>query len=265
MKHHPRLASSRLASALILVSALGSAPAPARSADAGQGSDAAIAAAIADTGRPEADKARDAARLPAATLAFAGVRPGDSVGELLPGAGYYTRLLSKLVGPNGHVYALAPPRPADAPPDMPDFAARVQAIAADPNYQNVTVIIQPLTNIVFPRPLDVVWTSQNYHDFHNVHGVDLLTLNRQVFAALKPHGVYLILDHAAAAGTGDRDTATLHRIDPATVKREVAAVGFVADGSSDILHRSEDSHTAAVFDPQVRGKTDQFLLRFKKP
>jgi predicted methyltransferase len=250
--------------ALMIVAALGLARVPAGAADAATGSDAAIAAAVADAGRPEADRARDAARLPAATLAFAGVKSGDSVGELLPGGGYYTRLLSKLVGPNGHVYALAPPRPADAPPDQPDFAARVRAIAADPNYKNVTVIIEPLTNIAFPRPLDLVWTSQNYHDFHNVQGLDLVALNRQVFAALKPHGVYLILDHAAAAGTADRDTATLHRIDPATVKREVTAAGFVEDGSSDILHRSED-HTAAVFDASIRGKTDQFLLRFQKP
>jgi predicted methyltransferase len=265
MNFDARFVSALLLVALMSVSALGSAQISARAADPGAGSDAAIAAAIVDTGRPEADRARDAARLPAATLAFAGVKPGDSVGELLPGGGYYTRLLARLVGPNGHVYALAPPRPTDAPPDMPDFAARVRAIAADPKYKNVTVISQPLTDIEFPRPLDLVWTSQNYHDFHNVKGVDLVTLNRQVFAALKPHGVYLIVDHAAAAGTADRDTSTLHRIDPATVRREVTAAGFVEDGSSDILHRSEDPHTASVFDASIRGKTDQFLLRFKKP
>ncbi len=226
---------------------------------------AAIAAAVADANRPDADKQRDANRKPAETLAFAGVKPGDSVGELLPGGGYFTRLLSKVVGSNGHVYALAPPRPADAPADRPEPAARVKAIAADPAYSNVQVVVTPLTKLAFPAPLDLVWTTQNYHDLHNVPGVDLRVLDKQVFDALKPGGVFLVLDHAAAPGSADRDTSTLHRIDPETVKKEVLAAGFVLEGSSDLLHRSDDPHTAPVFDPLIRGKTDQFILKFRKP
>jgi predicted methyltransferase len=226
---------------------------------------AAIAAALADANRPDADKQRDAMRKPAETLAFAGVKPGDSVGELLPGGGYYTRILSKVVGSNGHVYALSPPRAADAPPERPEPAARTKAIAADPAYSNVQVVVAPLTAIAFPSPLDLVWTSQNYHDLHNAAAVDLVAFDRQVFDALKPGGVFLVLDHAAAPGSGARDTSTLHRIDPETVKKEALAAGFVLDGSSDLLHNGDDAHTMKVFDPLIRGNTDQFLLRFRKP
>jgi len=224
-----------------------------------------IAAAVADAGRPDSDKQRDADRKPAETLAFAGVKPGDAVGELLPGGGYFTRILSKAVGSGGKVYALSGPRAADAPADKPEPAARVKAIAADPAYSNVQVVVTPLAKIAFPAPLDLVWTSQNYHDFHNVPGLDVTVLDKQVFDALKPGGIYIVLDHAAAPGSADRDTNTLHRIDPETVKKEVLAAGFVFDGSSDLLHRSDDPHTAKVFDPLIRGKTDQFILKFRKP
>jgi predicted methyltransferase len=254
-----RLAS--LASAALLGLAAGiavAAPAPVVPA-------ASISAAVADPGRPEADKARDANRKPAETVAFAGVKPGDLVGELFPGGGYFTRILSKVAGPSGAIYAYAPPNPPDAPPGARDFAAAAQSIAADPAYANVHVVQTAPTNIAFPVPLDVVWTSQNYHDFHNVPGVDVGTFDRQIFAALKPGGIFFVLDHAAEPGSADRDTKTLHRIDPDAVKREVLAAGFVFVGASDLLHRSDDPHTASVFDPLIRGKTDQFILKFRKP
>ncbi len=111
-----------------------------------------IAAAVADSNRPEADKLRDANRKPVQTLEFLGVKPGEQIAELLPGGGYFTRIFSKAVGPSGHVYALVPERPANAPADMPDLAAKVKAIAADPNYPNVTVVIQPLSKLLTPVP-----------------------------------------------------------------------------------------------------------------
>jgi predicted methyltransferase len=225
----------------------------------------AITTAVADPARPDADRQRDLNRKPAETLAFSGVVPGEQVGELLPGGGYFTRLLSKTVGAAGHVYALAPPRAADAPATMPDFAARAKLIAADPGYANVSVLVEPLSAIQFPVPLDLVWTSQNYHDFHNLPGLDVGKLDKQVFAALKSGGIYLVIDHAAAPGSADRDTATLHRIDPETVKREVMAAGFRFVASSEMLRTPQDPHTAAVFDPLIRGKTDQFILEFVKP
>jgi predicted methyltransferase len=224
-----------------------------------------ITAAIADSNRPDADRQRDANRKPAETLAFAGVKPGDQIAELLPGGGYFTRIFSKAVGSKGHVYALVPAPVADAPADVPDFAARVKAIAADPNYANVSVVVEPFSELKAPAPVDLVWTSQNYHDLHNFPGLDVTVFNQMVFGALKPGGIYLILDHAAEPGSGARDTSTLHRIDAEIVKKEVLAAGFVFVGSSDILRQPGDTHAVKVFDPSVRGKTDQFMLKFRKP
>lgn len=224
-----------------------------------------IAAAIADPNRPATDTERDANRKPAETLEFAGLRPGDRVAELLPGGGYFTRLFSKAVGATGHVYALVPAPAPDAPADTPDFAARVKTLAADPNYSNVTVITEQFSQLKTPEPVDLVWTSQNYHDLHNFRGLDVGVFNQLVFEALKPGGIYLILDHTAPAGSGTSDTATLHRIDPETVKKEVLAAGFVFVGSSNLLHRPSDPLTAKVFDPSIRGRTDQFILKFRKP
>jgi predicted methyltransferase len=224
-----------------------------------------IAAAVADSNRPDADKARDENRKPAETLAFTGVKPGSQVAELLPGGGYFTRIFSKAVGSSGHVYAVVPAPLADAPADVPDFAARVKAIAADANYANVSVVVEPFSQLKVPTPVDLVWTSQNYHDLHNFPGLDVGVFNKMVFDDLKSGGIYLVLDHTAEEGSGGRDTKTLHRIDPETVKKEVLAAGFVFVGSSDLLRRSSDTHTVKVFDPAVRGKTDQFILKFRKP
>jgi len=224
-----------------------------------------IAAAVADSSRPEADKTRDANRKPAETLAFTGVKPGAQVAELLPGGGYFTRLFSKAVGKGGHVYALVPAPLPDAPADVPDFAARVKAIAADPNYANVSVVVEPFSQLGVPAPVDLVWSSQNYHDLHNFPGLDVGIFNKMVFDDLKPGGIYLILDHTAEEGSGGRDTQTLHRIDPEAVKKEVLAAGFVFVGSSNLLRQPSDNRSLKVFDPSVRGKTDQFILKFRRP
>lgn len=224
-----------------------------------------IAAAVADSNRPDADQTRDANRKPAETLAFTGVKSGAQIAELLPSAGYFTRLFSKAVGSSGHVYAIVPAPLPDAPADVPDSAARVKAIAADPNYANVSVVVEPFSQLRVPAPVDLVWTSQNYHDLHNFPGLDLGVFNKMVFDDLKPGGIYLVLDHRAEAGSGGRDTKTLHRIDPETVKKEVLAAGFVFVGSSDLLRQPSDNHSLKIFDPAVRGKTDQFILKFRKP
>lgn len=219
-----------------------------------------IIAAVADKGRPAADIEADHNRKPAETLAFSGVKPGDWVLELVPGNGFYTRLLSAAVGPHGEVsiYTLfSLPKPGTPPPP-------VVAIAADPHYGNVKVTLQPLIEVRPTNSFDLVWTTQNYHDFHNVP--DLVTkLNKAVFEALKPGGIYFILDHAAEAGSGSRDTNTLHRIDEETVKQEVKAAGFEVIGESSVLRNKNDPRSGKVFEPPIQGHTDQFLLKFRKP
>jgi predicted methyltransferase len=224
-----------------------------------------ITAAVADKSRPEADTQRDADRKPAESVAFADVKPGSQVVELIPGGGYFTRILSKAVGPKGVVYAFSPAPRADAPPGGPDRAAAVKAIAADPAYANVKVLVQPLKGMQLPDKVDLVWTSQNYHDMHNAPDFDMLTFNKAIFDALKPGGVYLVIDHAAAADAPADVTSTLHRINPDVVKREVEAAGFKLEAQSDVLKNPDDPHTAGVRDAGVRGKTDQFVFRFRKP
>jgi predicted methyltransferase len=224
-----------------------------------------IKAAVADSARPDADKERDENRKPGETLAFADVKAGEQIGELIPGGGYFTRLFSKAVGPKGHVFALVPPRPANAPADAPDRNAPIKALAGDANYSNVSVVELVKGAVSTSAPLDLVFTAQNYHDLHNVPTLDVAAFNKSVFDALKPGGLYVIVDHSAEAGSGGRDTSTLHRIDADTVKQEVTAAGFELVGSSEILKNPADARTAKVFDPSVRGKTDQFILKFRKP
>jgi predicted methyltransferase len=140
-------------------------------------------------------------------------------------------------------------------------------VAASPDYHNITVLRQSVEAFAPPEPLDLVWTSMNYHDMHDSFfgPADLAKVNKAIFDALKPGGIYVVMDHAAAPGSGLRDTETLHRIDPAAVKKEVTAAGFVLEAESDVLHNPADKHTAKVFDPAIRGKTDKFLFRFRKP
>jgi predicted methyltransferase len=223
-----------------------------------------ISAAISDPGRPEADRKQDANRKPLEVLEFAGVKPGDRVADFIPGGGYVTRLFSKIVGKSGHVYAVVPEELFSM---RENADAAVKAIAADKEYSNVTVLKEPAERFSAPEKLDMVWTSMNYHDLHDkfLGPVNLAVLNKKIFNALKPGGIYLVLDHAAASGSGLRDTETLHRIDPVAVKNEVLAAGFVLDGESDVLHNPQDDHTAKIFDPAIRGKTDKFIFKFRKP
>jgi predicted methyltransferase len=214
-----------------------------------------VSAAIGDAKRPAADKEADAYRAPAASVAFAMVKPGDKVLELLGIGGYYTRILSKVVGTKGHVYTTIP----TAMKDNEKFAGPEKTIAADPDYSNVSVLFQDNGAPAAPMPVDVVWTSDNYHDLHNSVS-DMDGFNKAVFAALKPGGIFFVIDHAGAPGTGVTQTKTLHRIEPQAVKDEVAKAGFVFDGQSDALHRPNDDFTAhSTF------KDEQFIFRFHKP
>ncbi len=219
---------------------------------------------LADASRPAADKAADADRKPAEMLAFAGIKAGSKVADLIPGGGYFTRIFSRAVGANGKVYAVV----SDELLKVRATAADpIKAIAADAGYSNVVVVNGALSGFTAAEPLDVVWTSRNYHDFHNkMFGpLDMAAYNKAVFAALKPGGTYIVLDHTAAAGSGFDATESLHRVDPEAVKKEVLAAGFKFDSESNALKSTADDHTGKIFDSGMRGHTDQFVLKFKKP
>ena len=212
-----------------------------------------IAAAVADDRRPEADTARDALRKPAEIVDFAGVEPGDKVAEIAPGGGYYTRVLAASVGPEGKVYAL-----------MPAFFANrsggldgINALAAE--YGNVEVVVIDYAETKLPEAVDLVWTTENYHDLANG---DIAAVNSWAFNALKSGGIYFVEDHSAP-GTGTSATRTLHRIDPAAVKEQVQAAGFALEAESDLLHNPNDPHDANP--REVQPTSDKFALRFRKP
>ncbi|MEO7689267.1 MAG: methyltransferase [Sphingomonas sp.] len=222
-----------------------------------------IAAAAADPAR-KAQAANDATRHGPEILAFAGVRPGAKVVDLIPGGGYWTQLLAKAVGPNGHVYGIWPAEYAKVDEDEP---GAYRKLIGSPAYANVSVLDQPATALTAPEKVDLIFTAQNYHDYFDkfMGPVDPSTLNKAAFAALKPGGIYLVIDHVADPGSGHRDTDTLHRIDPAAVKAEVTAAGFKFVGASPLLANPADDHSKKVFDPAIRGKTDQFIYKFRKP
>lgn len=249
---------------LMLGALIFSSTAPAHpSGKAGANVPAYITTAINDPAR-KADKTDDQRRQMAAVMTFTEVKPGQNVLELVPGQGYWTRVFSQIVGPKGHVYTVWPN-------EMGKYDTKSLAdwktLAATPHYSNVTVLEQPAAQLSTPAPVDLVFTCQNYHDYHDpfMGPVDMSAFNKKVFDALKPGGLYVVIDHVAPAGSGIDDTNTLHRIDPAVVKREVEAAGFVFDGESDVLRNPVDPHTNAVFDKSIRGHTDQFIYRFRKP
>ena len=221
-----------------------------------------IAAALADSGRPAEETARDAARKPGELLEWAGVKSGEKVADLVMGAGYFTRILSVAVGPNGHVYAY---QPTEFIQYQASYGENQKKVAAA--YQNITPLTSPLGALDLPDGLDLVLTVQNYHDLHlKPFPTDTAAkVNAEVFKSLKPGGTYVIVDHVAVTGSGLAAADSVHRIDPAIVKQEVEAAGFKLDGESQILRTSADPHTANVFDPAIRGKTDQFVMRFRKP
>lgn len=214
----------------------------------------ALKAAVADPTRPEADRVRDADRKPAELIAFAGVKEGSKVVELAPGGGYFTRILTGAVGAKGHVYAIT----GRAPPALTEFAAA---------HPTLSIVASPPGEITVNELADVVWTTLNYHDFKNnkVGESDMAVLmNAAAFKALKPGGIYLVVDHQAAKGAGATVTSTLHRIEDAAVKKEVEAAGFKLDAESQLLRHPADDVTKQVRETG-RGKSDQFVLRFRKP
>ncbi|MFA5963583.1 MAG: methyltransferase [Sphingomonas sp.] len=222
-----------------------------------------IARAAADPARA-AQAPDDARRHGPEIVAFAGLKPGGKVLDLIPGGAYWTRLFARVVGPRGHVYGIWPKPYADeAHRNVVDY----DALSKTPGFANVTGAVQPADSLAVPERVDLVFTAQNYHDYPDkfMGNIDPAVLNKAVFAALRPGGVYLVIDHVAAAGSGMRDTDTLHRIDPAIVKKQVIAAGFRFVGESRLLANPADDHAKPVFDKTIRGRTDQFIYKFVKP
>jgi predicted methyltransferase len=234
-------------------------------AEASELSDTAIAAAVADPSRPVTDTERDANRKPSIMLAFSGIKSGDRVADYAAGGGYFTRLFAHVVGPDGHVYASVP-SPLFKYPNIVKGLADIQLYAV--GHPNVSVnLAAPIEAARYPERLDLFWISQNYHDLKDsfMGPVDMAAFNRTVYAALKPGGIYIVLDHVAAPGSPDNVTDTLHRIEPSVVRREVEAAGFKFVGESKALSNPNDPHTAGPFNPSIQGKTDQFIFKFQKP
>ena len=224
----------------------------------------AITAAVAAADRDDKDRALDAGRKPAEVLAFFNVAPGQRIGELFSGGGYTTEIIARIVGDGGKVYA-------QNTKDILDRFARAPLTARlDKPVMKNTVMVEQPTETPFPpdaKNLDAVICILNYHDFV-WQKVDRAKMNKAVFAALKPGGVYAIVDHSAAKGSGLRDVETIHRIDEDAVKKEILAAGFKLDAESDLLRNPDDprdwnaSPRAAA---EKRGTSDRFTLRFVKP
>ena len=223
----------------------------------------AIQAALDDPSRPAADKARDADRKSAEIVALTGVKAGQEVADVFPGGGYYTRIFAKVVGPKGRVYGVVPGDLAERnfhPSDL------VRKLMAEPGYGDVSLAVDPLPTWSPSPKLDLIFISQFYHDMHNsgMGGPDIAAEDKGLYNALKPGGVLFIIDHAAP-GAGTSTTNTLHRIDEASVKTELQAAGFKLMSESDLLKNPADPHDKNVFDPSIRGHTDQFILKFQRP
>lgn len=200
-------------------------------------------------------------------IRFARVEAGSTVIDVYPGNGDWTRLFSDAVGPRGRVYGFVPTEIADLKADQVD---RMRTLAREPGRDNVEAVSANL--VAMPQamqPADVLWLHLFYHDLHTAlmqsKGATAADFNRAVFERLKPGGSYVIVDHAAAAGTGTSDTPSLHRIDPASVREEVEAAGFVLDAQSALLANKDDPHSIKVFDASIKGETDRFAYRFLRP
>jgi len=247
-------------SGVILASALLACGVAAIAAPAKQGM--APAAIVADTTRPAADRELDASRHPAELLALLKIKPGDTVADVWPGD-YWDRLFADAVGPGGKVYA-AHLIEADKGEHQPTPADGTMPL---PEHPNVVTVAAHTDTFALPAKADVIWMRQNYHDLYDkfVGPADVPAFNRGVYQALKPGGRFVVIDHSAPDGSKLAATNTTHRIDAAVVKADMAAAGFKFVGESNVLRSPADDRTKLVFDPSVRGHTDQFVYVFQRP
>jgi predicted methyltransferase len=217
---------------------------------------------VAAKARPQADRALDADRHPPDLLALLDHKAGQTVADVWPGD-YWDRLFANAVGPTGKVFAVHLEE-ADKAEDIPTPPAGSTPLAGHPN---VIAVVTSANSLALPEPADVIWMRQNYHDLYDAFmgPADVPAFNKAVYAALKPGGRFVVIDHAAPDGSGLADTETTHRIDGERVKADLAAAGFRLVAESEVLRNPADDRTKLVFDPSVKGKTDQFVYVFERP
>ena len=244
-----------LALALLALPALAEAPAD----------PAPLAERLAEGDRPEADRARDATRRPAEVVAFLGIEPGMTVMDLIAAGGWYTEVLSEAVGPEGTVYAQNPPRVLAFREGAYD--RELTERLAEGRLPNVRRLDAELDAVdVPPGSVDAAITALNIHDVYGEGGEEgeaaMEAFLRRVRELLRPGGVFGVIDHAAAPGPDD---PALHRIEEAKVVAAARRAGLEVAARSDLLRNPDDDRTKRVFDPAIRGRTDRFLLKLRKP
>ena len=222
-----------------------------------------ITDAINSTDRPAADKILDKARRPDQVMTFFGIKPGMQVADIFAAGGATTEVLARIVGPTGKVYSQNIQLPAKFKKTEDAWKARLK----EPGMAGVLVeVVKPLDAPDLlpgaPGSLDAVIVNQNYHDMVWM-GADRAKLNATIFKALKPGGVYAIVDNADSPGSGAKDVKTLHRIDPDFEIAEIEKAGFKLAATSDVLHNPNDAHTGPVF--KMNHMEDRFVLKFVKP
>jgi len=220
------------------------------------GTPAYIRHAVESPDRSAEQKARDANRKPAELLTLSGIKPGQKVVEFASFGQYFTVMLSDIVGPKGAVYMY------DLPYTEKRAGEASRAFVA--KHPNSKYEIIDYNKLELPQKVDIVFNVLYYHDL-SLNDIDTASLNARIFKALKPGGIFFVVDHNAAPGSGRRDTKALHRIDPEVIKQEVTAAGFELVEESKLLARPEDDHTKMVFTPGLRGLTDQTVFKFRKP
>jgi len=212
--------------------------------------------------RSDEDKARDMHRKPAEVLEFLGLKPGDTVVDIWASGGWYTEVLSNAVGDEGHVYSQNAPSVLQFRESVYDKALTERLAGGRlGNVERIDVVLAESS--IAENSVDLAITALNFHDVYNGNGAEAAEIfMASVYAVLKPGGVFAVIDHA---GNADADNTDIHRIDPELAKAAATEAGFIVEAESDLLSHPDDDHTKMVFDPTLRGETDRFILRLRKP